>query len=91
MPSPVARHRLGAIGAEAAATLHDVSAGPSDALIGPLARAHDKFARQLHKAQRRHDRPGVCRIVGQDRAPGRRQRHQLRAYIGCLVRTDAAT
>jgi hypothetical protein len=44
--------RLGEIGAQAAVSLRNVSAGPTDALIGPLATAHDKFARQLRKARR---------------------------------------
>jgi hypothetical protein len=44
--------RLGEIGAEAAHTLRGVGLGPGDALIGPLASARTKFARQLHKAQR---------------------------------------
>jgi len=44
--------RLGEIGSEAAASLRNVSTGPGEALIGPLATARDKFARQLHKAQR---------------------------------------
>ncbi len=44
--------RLGEIGTEAAASLRNVSTGPGDALIGPLATARAKFARQLHKAQR---------------------------------------
>ena len=43
--------RLGAIGAEAATTLRGVGLGPGNALIGPLASARTKFARQLHKAQ----------------------------------------
>ena len=45
--------RLGEIGAEAAASLHNVSTGPGDALIGPLASARTTSSRrQLHKAQR---------------------------------------
>jgi hypothetical protein len=42
---------LGAIGAQASGDLAGVSLGPGDALLGPLARARDKFATQLHKAQ----------------------------------------
>jgi hypothetical protein len=44
--------RLGAIGATAADSLKDVGLGPGEALIGPLRSARDRFARQLHKAQR---------------------------------------
>jgi hypothetical protein len=44
--------RLGEIGAEAADTLRGVGLGPGNALIGPLASARTKFARQLHKARR---------------------------------------
>jgi hypothetical protein len=44
--------RLGEIGAEAADSLRGVGLGPGEALIGPLASARTKFARQLHKAQR---------------------------------------
>lgn len=44
--------QLGVIGADASKGLKDVSLGPGNALIGPLASARAKFARQLHKAQR---------------------------------------
>ena len=44
--------RLGAIGRQASAALADVGLGPKDALVGALADARSKFARQLRKAQR---------------------------------------
>ena len=44
--------RLGEIGRQASADLHGVGLGPGQALVGPLADARHKFARQLHKAQR---------------------------------------
>jgi hypothetical protein len=44
--------RLGEIGSQAADSLRGVGLGPGNALIGPLASARAKFARQLHKAQR---------------------------------------
>jgi hypothetical protein len=44
--------RLGQIGATAADSLQDVGLGPGEALIGPLRTARERFARQLHKAQR---------------------------------------
>jgi Protein of unknown function (DUF4012) len=43
---------LSRIGAVASARLRDVGLGPGEALIAPLADARDKFAVQLHKAQR---------------------------------------
>ena len=44
--------RLGQIGRHASNDLHGVGLGPGQALVGPLADARSKFARQLHKAQR---------------------------------------
>src|SRR4029078_2500220 len=41
----------GQIGAQAADTLRGVGLGPGNALVGPLADARHKFAKQLHKAR----------------------------------------
>jgi Protein of unknown function (DUF4012) len=44
-------HELGAIAQKARGQLRGLDLGPSQALVGPLRSARDKFARQLHKAQ----------------------------------------
>ncbi|MEO6468907.1 MAG: DUF4012 domain-containing protein [Acidimicrobiia bacterium] len=44
--------RLGTVGSDASAELKRVSLGPGEALVGPLAKARSKFARQLDKARR---------------------------------------
>lgn len=44
--------RLGTVGGDASAELKRVSLGPGEALVGPLAKARAKFARQLDKARR---------------------------------------